>query len=162
MDFNAKEKSGAGKGLRQLVPAVLFAGMGVMLLLSTFLLFYRPMQQNNKALSDERLKERMQLSTLIADVFPAMNVDDELTDAIHRALESKKKTWSKESAQVAGEIEQLRQDNALISQLLTDTGYDTGDFNEIVKERLILCCIANCLFIGNCTTCSIDKHKMLF
>lgn len=155
MDFNAKEKSGAGKGLRQLVPAVLFAGMGVILLLSTFLLFYRPMQQNNKALSDERLKERMQLSTLIADVFPAMNVDDELTDAIHRALESKKKTWSKESAQVAGEIEQLRQDNALISQLLTDTGYDTGDFNEIVKDPEST---AICLESVNYTLSGVDAQ----
>ena len=128
------DKKAMSKGLRQLILAALFVGMGVLLLLSTYAMFYRPMRENNKILSEEKLKERMQLSTLIADVFPAMNVDDELTDVITRALESKKKTWSSESAQVAGEIEKLRSDDALIAGLLTGAGYATSDFSQIVKD----------------------------
>lgn len=154
MEINTEKKT-MSKGMRQLLLAVLFVGMGLLLVLSTYTMFYRPMRENNKILSEERLKERMQLSTLIADVFPTMGVDDELTEVVTRALESRKKTWSSESVQVAGEIEKLRSDDALIAGLLTDTGYDTSDFKEIVKDPEAT---AICLGAVNHTLSGVDAE----
>ena len=148
-------KQAMSKGVRQLILAALFVGMGILLLLSTYAMFYRPMRENNKILSEERLKERMKLSTLIADVFPAMNADDELTDVITRALESKKKTWSSESAKVAGEIEKLRSDDELIAGLLTGAGYATSDFSQIVKDPDAT---AVCLEAVNYTLSGVDAE----
>ncbi len=151
----SSERKAMGKGVRQLILAALFVGMGILLLLSTYVMFYRPMRENNKILSEERLKERMQLSTLIADVFPAMGVDDELTDVITRALESKKKTWSSESAQVAAEIEKLRSDDELIAGLLSGAGYATSDFTQIVKDPEST---AICLGAVNYTLSGVDAE----
>lgn len=148
-------KQAMSKGVRQLILAALFVGMGILLLLSTYAMFYRPMRENNKILSEERLKERMKLSTLIADVFPAMNADDELTDVITRALESKKKTWSSESAKVAGEIEKLRSDDELIAGLLTGAGYATSNFSQIVKDPDAT---AVCLEAVNHTLSGVDAE----
>lgn len=156
MENNTEQKKpSTGRVVRQLLPALLFAGLGILLLLATMLLFYRPMKRNNDILAEERLKDRMQLSTLIADVFPSMNVDDELTDTITRALENRKKTWSAESAQVAGEIEALRRDDAQVAELLNATGYSTSDFTHIVKDPAAT---AVCLEAVNHTVSEIDTQ----
>lgn len=154
MEMNTAHKKPSG-GLRQLIPALLFAGLGILLLLATYTLFYRPMSKNNDILAEERLKERMQLSTLIADVFPSMGVDDELTDVITRALENRKKTWSAESVQVAGEIEALRRDDAQVAELLTSTGYSESDFKQIVKDPEAT---SVCLEAVNHTVSDIDRQ----
>lgn len=120
--------------MAQLLLAAMFAGMGIVLLLSTTFLFYLPMKANNELLANTRLESRMELSKLLSDVFPNMSADDELNELVIQTMENKKKNLLAESTKVAGEIESLRVSDPNVAQLLQDTGYDTIDFYQIVKD----------------------------
>ncbi|MBQ7378607.1 MAG: hypothetical protein IJW70_02870 [Clostridia bacterium] len=135
MTTEPKEKSkGIPKPvLRMLIQVVLsaiFVTLGLVLLISTFALFYRPMSENNKIMNDTRLKTRMELSALLSEVFPSMNADDELSDMIMRALENKKNTLRQEANQVTGEIETLRQSDEVIAALLENAGLDSSNLKN--------------------------------
>ncbi len=146
----------AVKLLIQTVLAAMCVMIGAVLLLSTMLLVYRPLKRSNDALDDQRLQNRMELSAMIADVFPGMNVDDQLSDVVLRALENKKNTLRNESGTVAKEIEVLRTDNEDIAKLMADTGYDTISFSQIVNDAYST---ERCLQAMNGTVSVID-HKL--
>ncbi len=118
------------KFMIQIVLSAIFVTLGLVLLISTFALFYRPMRENNKILNDTRLKTRMELSALLSEVFPSMNADDELSEMIMRALENKKNTLKQEANQVAGEIETLRQSDEVIAALLEKAGLDSSNLKK--------------------------------
>ena len=122
------------RALGQLLLAALFAGLGIALLLFTNFVFFQPMKANNEVLAEQRLKNRMELSSLLSEVFPSMGVDDELSDPVLKALEKKKNSFRTESATVAGEIEALRRTDELVAELLSSTGYDKVEFYQIVKD----------------------------
>ncbi len=130
MSAKSKEKSqGIPKPvlrmLIQIVLSAIFVMLGLVLVISTFALFYRPMRENNKIMNDTRLKTRMELSALLSEVFPSMNADDELSEMILRALDNKKNTLKQEANQVVGEIETLRQSDETIAALLEQAGLDS-------------------------------------
>lgn len=129
-----KPLSGALKLLLQTLMAAIFVVIGAAVLLGTFLFVYQPMKENNDVLKEQRLQSRMQLSMLIADVLPSMDVDDEIGDVVQRALESKKVSLRAESNTVANEIETMRTDDAVIAKLIADTGYDTIEFAQIISD----------------------------
>ena len=162
MDHNEKKQSKKAivrNVLRLLLQTVLAAVcviIGVVLLLGTILLVYRPVKQTNDVLADQRLQNRMELSAMVADVLPGMNVDDELSDVVLRALENKKNTLRTESIAVAGEIEELRVSDRAIAKLMADTGYGTIDFSQIVKDSYST---DKCLQAMNLTVGVID-HKL--
>ena len=114
----------------QVVLSAIFVMLGLVLLISTFALFYRPMRENNKIMNDTRLKTRMELSALLSEVFPSMNADDELSEMIMRALENKKNTLKQEANQVVGEIETLRQSDETIAALLEQAGLDSSNLKN--------------------------------
>ena len=131
----AKKPMTAGfRMIMQTAMAGAFVCMGLILLLSTFFLVYMPVHAQNEALAEQRLASRMELSMLIADVFPNMKVDDELTDMVLRAMDNKKNTLRKEGAEIVKEIDTLRVDQA-ISALLGETGYTDANFAGIVKDN---------------------------
>jgi hypothetical protein len=162
MDHNEKKQSKKAilrNVLRLLLQTVLAAVcviIGAVLLLGTMLLVYRPVKQTNDVLADQRLQNRMELSAMVADVLPGMNVDDELSDVVLRALENKKNTLRTESIAVAGEIEELRVSDRDIAKLMADTGYGTIDFSQIVKDSYST---DKCLQAMNLTVGVID-HKL--
>ncbi len=135
MSAKSKEKSqGIPKPvlrmLIQIVLSAIFVTLGLVLVISTFALFYRPMRENNKIMNDTRLKTRMELSALLSEVFPSMNADDELSEMIMRALDNKKNTLKQEANQVAGEIETLRQSDEVIAALLEQAGLDSSNLKN--------------------------------
>ena len=135
MSAKSKEKSqGIPKPvlrmLIQIVLSAIFVTLGLVLVISTFALFYRPMRENNKIMNDTRLKTRMELSALLSEVFPSMNADDELSEMILRALDNKKNTLKQEANQVVGEIETLRQSDETIAALLEQAGLDSSNLKN--------------------------------
>ena len=118
------------KFMIQIVLSAIFVTLGLVLLISTFALFYRPMRENNKIMNDTRLKTRMELSALLSEVFPSMNADDELSEMILRALDNKKNTLKQEANQVVGEIETLRQSDETIAALLEQAGLDSSNLKN--------------------------------
>ena len=145
---------GARRLLMHALLASVFTLIGVVLLLGTFVLVYQPMRATNDLLKEQRLQNRMQLSTLIADVFPSMNVNDQLSDVVLRALENKKVTLKAESQTVAQEIETLRNSDEIIAKMMVDTGYDTLSFTQIVKDAAST---ERCLAAMNLTVSTIDS-----
>ena len=121
------------KLVMQVAMAGAFVCMGLILLLSTVFLVYDPMRAQNEALAEERLESRMELSLLIADVFPSMKADDEINDMLLRAMENRKNALRSEASAIVKEIGTLRQDQ-VISGLLEAAGYTDADFAVITKD----------------------------
>ena len=118
--------------LFQLLSALLLTGIGAILLLATTFVVYQPIQKENKALSETRLKTRMELSALISEVLPSMGADDELGEMILRSLETQKAKFKGESVKVADEIEQLRATDEVIGSFLTEISYGDADFHNVI------------------------------
>ena len=130
-----KPMTPGSKLIMQVAMAGAFVCMGLILLLSTAFLVYYPMREQNEALAEERLASRMELSLLIADVFPSMKADDELNDMLLRALENRKNTLRKEGNTVIKEIGTLQSDE-IIAGLLEETGYVGADFAGLPKDSV--------------------------
>lgn len=121
--------------LMQLALAGAFSMMGILLLFGTILFIYTPMRQSNQVLADERLQTRMELSMMISEVFPTMDVDDELSDILKRSLENKAKTLRAESTEIQNEIFAMCKTNENVIKLLGEIGYTDADFNQIASEN---------------------------
>ena len=135
MSAKSKEKSqGIPKPvlrmLIQIVLSAIFVTLGLVLLISTFALFYRPMHKNNDIMADTESKMNDELEEILNDVFPSMEPDDELSEMILRALENKKNTLKQEANQVVGEIETLRQSDETIAALLEQAGLDSSNLKN--------------------------------
>lgn len=139
--------------LLQAALALMFSFMGVAVLLGTVFFVYMPVKASNKSLADQRLQARMELSLMIADVFPSMSADDELTDVVKRALENKKANLRKESAQVEEELKTLYSTDEQIGKLLTDVGYDTVNLAQVIRDESAT---AICLNAIQVSTSSLD------
>lgn len=132
-----KEKRPVTRGVRMLMQTAMagaFVCMGLILLLSTMYLVYYPMRTQNEALAEQRLETRMELSLLIADVFPSMKVEDELSDLLLRAMENRKNTLRTEGNAAVKEVEALRNDSE-IQQLLTEVGLTSADVHAVVQNN---------------------------
>ena len=131
---NQSKSVNQSKLMMQAALAAAFIFMGAVLLVSTILFIYQPMQKSNKELSDQRLKTRMELNLIISQVFPSMNVDDEMTDMVLRALENKKSSLRAEGIALEKEIKNLRDTDEQVAALLTELGYENADFSQIVSQ----------------------------
>lgn len=134
---SSKEKRPMTRGVRMLMQTAMagaFVCMGLILLLSTMYLVYYPMRTQNEALAEQRLETRMELSLLIADVFPSMKVEDELSDLLLRAMENRKNTLRTEGNAAVKEVEALRNDSE-IQQLLTEVGLTSADVHAVVQNN---------------------------
>ena len=132
-----QEKRPMTRGVRMLMQTAMagaFVCMGLILLLSTMYLVYYPMRTQNEALAEQRLETRMELSLLIADVFPSMKVEDELSDLLLRAMENRKNTLRTEGNAAVKEVEALRNDSE-IQQLLTEVGLTSADVHAVVQNN---------------------------
>ena len=129
-----KKPAANSKLMMQAGLAAIFIFMGAILLISTVLFVYNPVRESNKELTDERLKTRMELSLTISQVFPSMNVDDEMTDMVLRALDNQKNKLRAESTAIEKEIKNLRETDEQIALLLTDLGYGASNFSQIVNN----------------------------
>ena len=132
-----KEKRPMTRGVRMLMQTAMagaFVCMGLILLLSTMYLVYYPMRTQNEALAEQRLETRMELSLLIADVFPSMKVEDELSDLLLRAMENRKNTLRTEGNAAVKEVDALRNDSE-IQQLLTEVGLTSADVHAVVQNN---------------------------
>ena len=132
-----QEKRPVTRGVRMLMQTAMagaFVCMGLILLLSTMYLVYYPMRTQNEALAEQRLETRMELSLLIADVFPSMKVEDELSDLLLRAMENRKNTLRTEGNAAVKEVEALRNDSE-IQPLLTEVGLTSADVHAVVQNN---------------------------
>lgn len=118
--------------LIQLLLAILLIVIGVALLVCTVFVIYRPIRQENDALSETRMKTRMELNALISEVLPSMSADDELGEMILRSLEMQKAKFKGESVKVADEIEQLRASDEVIGGFLAEIQYQDADFHSVI------------------------------
>ena len=138
-DKKPEHKSGTDTGrlknlLLQLLLACLLVAIGLVLLVCTVFVVYRPIQLENDALAETRLRTRMELNTLISEVLPSMGADDEMSEMVVRSLESQKVKFKSESRQAANEIETLRETDELIGDLLTDIRYGDRDFGSLIES----------------------------
>ena len=120
--------------LLQLLLAGLLVGMGLVLLLCTVFVVYLPVQSENAALEKVDSQQRIELQLLINEVLPSMKVEDDLSELILRSLDSQRVKFQKEGAQVANEIEQLREADPFISDLMEHINYQDKDFHDIVTN----------------------------
>ena len=136
-DMGSYEKTPQDKSklAMQAALAAAFVFMGAILLFGTIFLVYNPVRTSNKELADQRLKNRMELSLTLSEVFPTMNVDDELTDMVLRAMENKHKNLKNEGAAVEKEIKELYAADENVSALLTELGYTEADLSDVVKQE---------------------------
>lgn len=123
------------KTAQQFLLATLFATMGVVLLMVTYLGYYQPqsVENSNRVLTNKDL--RSDVGKMIREVFSTtISVDDELDEIMMRVLDKKKQSLISDSAKVVGEIDTLRSDNEIIMDLLVKNAYGDSNFSDISKD----------------------------